>query len=126
MKLAKKVGVIVFAAVHLATGCAVAPDRIKPQQVDQRMYDSYDCVQLDSEMARMDNALTRLSSEQQSSADTDDVLTFVGLVLFWPALFGLAATDDHEFAIAQLKGERAAAEANWTGRGCSIPAAPAA
>lgn len=44
----------------------------------------------------------------------------VGLVVFWPALFVLAATDDHSAELGRLKGEYEALERAAHKRKCAI------
>ena len=48
----------------------------------------------------------------------------VGLVVFWPALIGLAVTDDHEQELARLRGEYEAIEQTMTRNRCSLPSRP--
>ncbi len=45
----------------------------------------------------------------------------VGLILFWPALFGLAATKDRKEELGRLKGEYEAIDHNIRGKQCTAP-----
>ncbi|HEX7025828.1 MAG TPA: hypothetical protein VF268_01160 [Gammaproteobacteria bacterium] len=112
----------ILAIAHFLSACATAPDRIKAHPISADAYASYNCEQLADEMQRIDGAAARLISEQQSAADTDDILVFVGIVLFWPAFFGLSFTDNYALEIAQVKGEQQAARQQWASKGCSKPA----
>ena len=48
----------------------------------------------------------------------------VGLILFWPALFGLAATRDRKDDLGRLKGEYEAVELQGRKKQCTLPAPP--
>jgi hypothetical protein len=58
---------------------------------------------------------------QREDANTDAGFTTVGLVLFWPALFGLAATTDRSETIAAMKGERDAMDLAAREKACPPP-----
>jgi hypothetical protein len=89
-------------------GCAPAPHRIEPQTVSSVPYQSYECVQLASELQRVDTQLTSLSEQQRRAATTDTVLVTTGIILVPAILFGLLATKNHKNEIARLKGQQEA------------------
>jgi hypothetical protein len=105
------------AAVALA-GCASHSSSIKPTYVSAATYDNWDCKKLTDEQQRIHTELAKVSSDQDANADADAAMVGVGAVLLWPVLFGLAATNDYEDQIAQLKGYKAAIDQQVTAR-CS-------
>ena len=66
----------------------------------------------------------RIAGLQDENADADAAMMGVGLVLFWPALIGLAATEDREHELAQLKGEFNAADQAARKKVCSFQPLP--
>ena len=113
-------GRIVSAVMIAATlaGCASSASSIKPSYVAESVYDSWSCEKLQVEKQRVDTELARISSDQNENAAADAAMVGVGVVLFWPVLFGLIATDDYEDQIAQLKGYQHAVTQEVTER-CS-------
>ena len=107
----------VLMAATLAA-CASHASSIKPTYVSSSVYDSWSCEKLHDEQQRVDAELERISDDQDSNANADAAMVGVGAVLFWPVLFGLAATNDYEGQIAQLKGYSAAVHQETTER-CS-------
>jgi len=75
-------------------------------------------------MSRVSARVSEVSGKQDDSATADAVSMGVGLVLFWPALFFLAATDDQKEELGRLKGEYEALQRVSTQKKCSFPAAP--
>jgi hypothetical protein len=45
----------------------------------------------------------------------------VGLIIFWPALIGMAATTDRREELARLRGEYEAVEASMREKQCPTP-----
>ncbi|WP_135075988.1 hypothetical protein [Terasakiella sp. SH-1] len=86
-------------------GCASDPSSIQAQYVSEIQYNSLSCQQIGEESARLNARVAEVTGQQQEAATTDAVSMGVGLVLFWPALFMLAGTDDKENELARLKGE---------------------
>jgi len=94
----------VFTAGQLA-GCATASKDIAAQSVSPLQYQQYDCGQITAEMQRVHTRATQLAGRLDEAATNDKVITGVGLILFWPALFALGGTKDQEAEYARLKGE---------------------
>ena len=99
-----------LAAITLAfSGCAKNPEKVSAAYVPQVQYSNYTCEQIDVEYARIGARVMEVSGQQKDARTRDSVATGVGIVLFWPALFFLAA-GDHEQELARLKGEYEALE----------------
>jgi hypothetical protein len=86
-------------------GCATSPSKIKPAYVSPYQYKSYSCDEIRQELTIVGTKVTEVTGQQKQNATNDAVAMGVGLVLFWPALFVLALTDDQEQELARLKGE---------------------
>jgi hypothetical protein len=69
-------------------------------------------------MVRVNSRVRTVSGQQDSAATADAVSMGVGLVLFWPALFFLAATDDQKHELGRLKGEYEALQRASTRKKC--------
>jgi hypothetical protein len=111
-----------YVATALATslvGCATSPDNVKPAYVSPLAYAAYDCDQLQAEIIRLQGRVSDTTSKQRSAASSDTVATTVGILLFWPALFILAADNDQSDELSRLKGEYEAAEKAAVSKSCS-------
>lgn len=96
--------ILSFAALQL-TACATASRDIAAASVSPLQYQAYDCGQISAEMTRVQTRANQVAGRLDQAADNDKVLTGVGLVLFWPALFALGGTKEQEAEYARLKGE---------------------
>lgn len=95
----------VAACSILVAGCAESSKNIQAQYVSDLQYSGLSCETIQGEMQRVGARVSQISEEQDNAAEGDAVLTGVGIVLFWPALFALAATDDQANELGRLKGE---------------------
>lgn len=87
-------------------GCAGNPDKMVASYVSPIAYQNYTCAQLDIEETKISNKADELYGHLKKEADADAAQMFVGLVLFWPALFFLEGGDGPEAAqYTQLKGK---------------------
>src|SRR5947208_1549144 len=102
MKYAR-VATLLVISTQLAS-CATAPEHISGTYVSPVMYADYDCAQIAQEMQRITYKVDEVTGQQHSKARNDDIAMGVGLVLFWPALFFLAAGSDHKAELQSLKG----------------------
>jgi len=59
-------------------------------------------------MQRVHNRALQLAGRLDEAAQNDKILTGVGLILFWPALFALGGTKEQETEYARLRGENEA------------------
>ena len=101
---------VVFLMVAFTAGCATKSDNIKADYVSPLAYQSYNCDQVGQEMLRVGRRVSEIAAQQDSTSTKDKVAMGVGLVVFWPSLFFLAAGEDHKKEIARLKGESDALE----------------
>ena len=100
----KNVALVCAAGIALSS-CAQSSDEIQATYVSDVQYQNHTCEQLQEEYTLIRSSLATISAQQDEDADSDAVAMGVGLVLFWPALFVLAATEDEKEEIARLKGE---------------------
>lgn len=85
------------------SGCATAPENISGRYVSPAQYSGYDCSQIQQELQRVESRVLEVSKQQQKKANNDKVAMGVGMLLFWPALFFLASSDQKE-ELSSLKG----------------------
>ena len=86
-------------------GCSTASKDISPTYVSPVQFQSYDCQQLTAEGQRIQTRYVELGGRLDQAASNDQLLTGVGIVLFWPALFALGGTKQQEAEYARLRGE---------------------
>ncbi|MFN0263982.1 hypothetical protein ACKTEK_08915 [Tepidamorphus sp. 3E244] len=112
-------------AASVLAGCAQSASRIPAQYVSDIQYAPLDCNQIRGEMARVATRVNEISQKQDQSANADAISMTVGLVVFWPALFVLAATPDQKEELGRLKGEYQALQRAGQQKNCGIePPAP--
>lgn len=107
---------IVLMVSQSLIGCAQRPDSIRSAHVQPELYSQLSCEQISFKQQSASAELASYSDMQNSSASTDTALFWVGFLLFWPAWFGWAATDDYSADIARLKGESKALETSYMQR----------
>jgi|tagenome__1003787_1003787.scaffolds.fasta_scaffold20170147_1 hypothetical protein len=110
-----------LAASYLAA-CTKSPDSIDARYVSPTTYQAWSCEQLVDERMRLTREVDRVAGLQRENANADAALMGVGLIIFWPALIGLAATKDRKEELSRLKGEYEAVDSNVKGKQCSAPA----
>jgi hypothetical protein len=108
--------------VLVTTGCATNPKNIPAKYVSPIGYQSWTCEQLTDEHNRLTAVVDATIKQQKKNADTDAGLMAVGLIIFWPALLGLAATNNDKEAVANVKGEYEAVHEQMRMKGCPMPA----
>jgi hypothetical protein len=110
----------VVVALVLATGCSTASKDIATAYVSPTPYQALGCDQLAAESTRIQTRSNQLASRLDKAADNDKAIMVVGAVLFWPALFALGGTKEHEAEFARLKGENDAVQAAVNLKGCTL------
>ena len=105
-------------AVFLA-GCAQSPGSIQATYVSPLLYQNYSCDQVRQEMMRVGRKVQEVAGTQSKEATGDAVVTTVGLVVFWPALFFLMGGGDRAEELARLKGESEALEQAAIQKNCT-------
>jgi hypothetical protein len=117
-----KVITSIVACAIILSGCAKSASNVTGAYQSPAIYASWTCEQLDAEEREVRRRVAVLAQTQDNAATRDAVAMGVGLVLFWPALFLLAAGDD-EAELSQLKGQHEALVTSQTSSQC--PAEPA-
>jgi hypothetical protein len=102
-------------------GCASSPDSVSARYVSPNMYQNWNCDQLVDEKMRLTKEVERIAGLQRENANADAALMTVGLIIFWPALIGLAATKDRKGELGQLKGEYDAVDLSLRSKQCTLP-----
>ena len=112
----------------ILSGCADSPSSVQAQYVSDVQFKSHTCDDIEEELGRVSSRVAQLSQQQSDAAAADAVSMTVGLVVFWPALFVLAATTDHSAELGRLKGEYEALDRAAGKKRCviSVPALPVA
>ncbi len=102
-------------------GCASQPSSIDARYVSPTTYQSWNCDQLRDEQKRLHAEVQGVSGLQRENANADAAMMTVGLILLWPALFGLAATRDRKDELSRLKGEYEAVDQSTKAKQCVVP-----
>jgi hypothetical protein len=110
---------IIVATTQIA--CAPSPDSVSARYVSPTMYKDWNCDQLFEERMRLTKQVDRVSGLQRENAGADAAMMAVGIVVFWPALLGLAATKDRKDELGRLKGEYDAVDHSMKTRQCTAP-----
>ena len=87
------------------TGCATSSKDVATSYVSPVQFQSYDCMQLQSEAVRIQSRVGQLGGRIDEAAANDKAIAGVGIILFWPALFALGGNKQQEAEFGRLKGE---------------------
>lgn len=96
---------VTLCLVFSAGGCATSSSKISAKYISPLQYNSYSCAQLNAEAQRIQARAVELGGTLDKAANTDKVITGVGAIIFWPALFALGGNEQQEAEYARLKGE---------------------
>ncbi|GAB5387134.1 MAG: hypothetical protein Alpg2KO_01020 [Alphaproteobacteria bacterium] len=118
MKKALSIALMTSLSVTPLIGCASSSSSVSAQYVSEHQYSNLNCDQIALETRRISARVSEISGQQDDAATADAVAMGVGLIVFWPALFALALTDDQEAELGRLKGEYEALERAAISRGC--------
>lgn len=102
----------------LLSACAQQPENISASYVPPTTYSNLQCDQIIAERNRIVHKVNELTGAQNKKANADAVAMGVGLVVFWPALFFLAAGSDKEAELANYKGHYDALTQEGIRKGC--------
>ena len=111
------VAVSLLSVVTLA-GCASQPESVVATYVSPTTYSGMSCKQIVSERNRVVQKVNELNGVQKKKADNDAAMMGVGMILFWPALIGLAAGSDVEAQLSSMKGNYDALTSAGSQKGC--------
>jgi hypothetical protein len=114
-------GAVAIAITTTQIACAPSPDSVSARYVSPTMYKDWNCDQLFEERMRLTKEVDRVSGLQRENAGADAAMMAVGIIVFWPALFGLAATKDRKDELGRLKGEYDAVDHSMKTRQCTAP-----
>jgi hypothetical protein len=103
----------VVAAFAALAGCASSASEISPAYVSPILYQNYTCPQL-----------AQVAGVQDSKRTNDAVMTTVGVVIFWPALFAVKGDGATAAELGQLKGQMQAIEQQSILKKCGIQFTP--
>ena len=121
-----RVSVVTFCASGIGLSSSRPLARACARYVSPNMYQTWNCGQLLDEKTRLTSEVQRVSELQRENANADAAMMAVGLVVFWPALIGLAATKDRKDELGRLKGEYEAVDLSVKTRQCTLPPPAAA
>jgi hypothetical protein len=110
----------VAGAALIVCGCAKSASEIAPAYVSPLAYQNYSCPQIADEVQRISVRASELSGVQDEKATSDAVVTTVGVIVFWPALFFIEGDGQNAAELARLKGEYETLEKIATEKGCEL------
>jgi len=108
----------------VVAGCASSSEDISAAYISPIEYQSYTCVQISEELARVSDRARQVAGTVDNAATNDKVAMGVGLVLFWPALFMLKGNGPQQQELAQLKGQYDALNQAAIAKNCRSAVAP--
>jgi hypothetical protein len=113
---------IVFALLAMGglSACASSSDKVAATYVSPIQYTSYSCRQITEESARVSSRAAEAAGVQDQKRKDDAVVTTVGAVVFWPALFFIDGDNQKTAELARLKGEMEALEQASIQKNCGI------
>jgi hypothetical protein len=101
-------------------GCASSSANIQASYVSPLQYQSYTCAQLSEEARAVSSRAAQVAGVQDSNRTSDAVVTTVGVVIFWPALFFMKGDGPTAAELARLKGDMEAIERASIQKNCGI------
>lgn len=112
--------VFALLAVSGLCACASSSDKVASTYVSPLQYTSYSCPQIREESARVSSRAAEAAGVQDQKRKDDQVVTAVGAVVFWPALFFIDGDNQKTAELARLKGEMEALERASIQKNCGI------
>jgi hypothetical protein len=112
---------LILAGSVLLSACATRPENVTARYVSPTGYRAWSCADLTVERARLDGEVARIAQLQRENANADAMLLTVGLIVFWPALIGMAVTTDRREELGRLRGEYMAVETALREQNCAVP-----
>ena len=114
----------VAAAGAALAGCASSAAEISPSYVSPMLYQHYTCPQLTQEAQAVSARAAQVAGVQDGKRTNDAVMTTVGVVIFWPALFAVKGDGATAAELGQLKGQMQAIEQASIMKKCGIQFTP--
>lgn len=103
-----------------AAGCASSSADVQPSYVSALQYNHLKCEQLAREAQAISVRASQLAGLQDSQRTSDQVLTGVAVVVFWPAVFLVKGDNATTAELARLKGELDAIRQASNEKNCGI------
>lgn len=116
----KNITFAMLVILPVVSACASKSADIEAAYVSPVQYESMSCTQLASEGQRVSSAAARVAGQQDKKRGSDQVLTGVGVVVFWPVLFALEGDGPTAVELGRLKGEMEAIEKISARKNCGI------
>lgn len=104
----------------LVMSCASSSKEIAAAYVSPSQYTSFNCDQLSQELERLNRRKTALAADLDKKASSDEGLTAVSAILFWPAAFALGGNQAQEAEYARMKGEYDAVQQAGIEKNCKL------
>ena len=104
----------------LVISCASSSHEIATTYVSPTKYAAFNCDQLSLELARLNTRKTDLAASIDKKASSDESMTAVSAILFWPAVFALGGNEAQEAEYARLKGEFDAVQKAGIEKNCNL------
>ncbi|WP_159726069.1 hypothetical protein [Methylosinus sp. Ce-a6] len=111
---------LVAAIAAVTSSCAKRADEVAAVYVSPLQYETYTCPQIAEEAQRISSRAAQAAGIQDHKATQDAVVTTVGAIVFWPALFALSGDDAQTAELARLRGEAEAIEQAAIKKKCGI------
>jgi hypothetical protein len=102
------------------SACASSSEDISPSYVSPVTYQNFSCEQLGEEAQRVSQQAAIASGQQDKARTSDAIVTTVGVVVFWPALFFIDGDGPKAAELARLKGQMDAIEGAAILKKCRI------
>ena len=114
---------IIFCSILLASAsisaCAKNPDKMQATYISTVQYQDYSCQQLQIEQTRTEPRIAELYDALKGRAKRDKIVTGVGIVVAWPALFFIKGKDKARVReYNRLRGELKAIKEVSAKKGC--------
>ena len=100
--------------------CASSSHEIAAEYVSPTKYAAFNCDQLSLELARLNSRKAELAASIDKKASSDESMTAVSAILFWPAAFALGGNEAQESEYARLKGEYDAVQKAGVEKTCKL------
>jgi hypothetical protein len=110
---------MVWLCVVVLAGCTSASKNVAAVYVPATEYSNYSCRQLLVESDRIKNHYQQLTQRLDALAAKDSVNGAVGVVVFFPLLFGVGGNEALELEYGQYKGELSALLMAATSKKCT-------
>jgi len=118
MKTLVKISAIT--ALTLASACAPTPENVSASYVSQSTFNGSSCGNLTNQRNEIVREVNVLNGLQRQNANADAAAMGIGMLLFWPALFVVAANGDHQTELASAKGRFNAITGKMQAQGCQV------